>query len=129
MPRVVKYQRSEFPTFSNVLLHVNGAKLEEEGEGKRWLSCVSTNWMRTSTSLLLTASTESMAHYFAVSLLQEKQSDAKWEIPAEIFIDLDDPETPPHNQAQIFIDVNFYQKKVDRSLVADLFPTARGRAA
>jgi hypothetical protein len=29
-------------------------------------------------------------------------------------------------QAGIFIDVNFYQKKVDRSLVADLFPTARG---
>ena len=31
-------------------------------------------------------------------------------------------------RAQIFIDVNFYQKKVDRSLVADLFPTARGCA-
>src|SRR2546425_6226153 len=26
---VIGYQRSEFPTFSNVLLHVNGAKLEE----------------------------------------------------------------------------------------------------
>jgi hypothetical protein len=34
---------------------------------------------------------------------------------------------PPRRQAQIFIDVNFYQKKGDRSLVADLFPTARGR--
>ena len=50
----------------------------------------------------------------------------KWEIPAEIFIDLDKAGSPPRNQAQIFIDVNFYQKKVDRSLVADLFPTARG---
>ena len=45
----------------------------------------------------------------------------------EIFIDLDQPDAPPRHQAQIFIDVNFYQKKVDRSLVADLFPTARGR--
>src|SRR5204863_7414429 len=50
-----------------------------------------------------------------------------WEIPAEIFIDLDKPNAPPRHQAQIFIDVNFYQKKVDRSLVADLFPTARGQ--
>ena len=48
-------------------------------------------------------------------------------IPAEIFINLDKPGAPPRHQAQIFIDVNFYQKKVDRSLVADLFPTARGK--
>ena len=51
----------------------------------------------------------------------------RWEIPAEIFIDLDELGEPPRHQAQIFIDVNFYQKKVDRSLVADLFPTARGK--
>ena len=50
----------------------------------------------------------------------------RWEIPAEVFIDLDASGQPPSHQAQIFIDVNFYQKKVDRSLVADLFPTARG---
>jgi len=48
------------------------------------------------------------------------------EIPAEIFLELDPPDQPPRMQAQIFIDVNFYQKKVDRSLVADLFPTTRG---
>jgi hypothetical protein len=40
---------------------------------------------------------------------------------------LDERGEAPRRQAQIFIDVNFYQKKVDRSLVADLFPTARGR--
>jgi hypothetical protein len=44
----------------------------------------------------------------------------------EVFIDLDPADAPPVRQAQIFIDVNLYQKKVDRSLVADLFPLARG---
>ena len=92
-------------------------------------SCVSTSKTRNLISLSLTANTESMAHYFAVKLLEKEDLDPKWEIPAEIFIDLDDPGTPPRHQAQIFIDVNFYQKKVDRSLVADLFPTARGRTA
>jgi hypothetical protein len=28
VPRVVKFERSEYPTFSNVLLHVNGATIE-----------------------------------------------------------------------------------------------------
>jgi len=64
--------------------------------------------------------------YFAVCLLREERPEAEWDIPAEIFIDLDQRGEPPRHQAQIFIDVNFYQKKVDRSLVADLFPTARG---
>jgi len=64
--------------------------------------------------------------YFAVCIRREKEPATKWEIPAEIFIDLDETGQPPRRQAQIFIDVNFYQKKVDRSLVADLFPTARG---
>ncbi len=61
-----------------------------------------------------------------MKILGEEKSSAEWEIPAEIFIDLDKRNDPPRRQAQIFIDVNFNQKKVDRSLVADLFPTARG---
>ncbi len=64
--------------------------------------------------------------YLAVSLLRQRGKDVSWEIPAEIFLDLDDENQAPRHQAQIFIDVNFYQKKVDKSLVADLFPTARG---
>jgi DGQHR domain-containing protein len=64
--------------------------------------------------------------FLAVNILRKKQPHAIWEIPAEIFIDLDKKGDAPRRQAQIFIDVNFYQKKVDRSLVADLFPTARG---
>jgi hypothetical protein len=54
------------------------------------------------------------------------QKDVTWDVPAEVFLNLDEAGQPPRRQAQIFIDVNYYQKKVDRSLVADLFPTARG---
>lgn len=64
--------------------------------------------------------------YFALMIKRKKNPRAKFEIPAEIFIDLDPIGSEPKRQAQIFIDVNLYQKKVDRSLVADLFPTTRG---
>jgi len=30
LPKVAKFQRSEYPTFSNVLLHVNGARLTQQ---------------------------------------------------------------------------------------------------
>lgn len=127
VPRVVKYQRSEFPTFSNVLLHVNGATLEQQsGPGVATL-CFDEQDAGLNFSVI-DGQHRINGAYFAVSILKEKDSQTKWEIPAEIFIDLDAPTEPPRHQAQIFIDVNFNQKKVDRSLVADLFPTARGRA-
>ena len=59
-------------------------------------------------------------------LRRKKDPRAKFEIPTAIFLDLDPAGAEPKRQAQIFIDVNLYQKKVDRSLVADLFPTTRG---
>jgi DGQHR domain-containing protein len=128
VPRVVKYQPSEFPTFSNVLLHVNGATLmrtndEEVAKLQFDESNQALNFS------VIDGQHRINGAYFAVSLLQESDANAEWEIPAEIFIDLDAPGAPPRHQAQIFIDVNFYQKKVDRSLVADLFPTARDREA
>jgi DGQHR domain-containing protein len=126
VPKVAKFQRSGYPTFSNVLLHVNGAKLEEktQEEGVGLLEF-------DEDSAQLNFSVIDGQHringaYFAVCLLREAEPQAKWEIPAEVFMDLDEATAPPRRQAQIFIDVNFYQKKVDRSLVADLFPTARG---
>src|SRR5207244_8288836 len=64
--------------------------------------------------------------YLAVQILRKTNANAEWEIPSDVFVDLDPKNSPPRRQAQIFIEVNFYQKKVDRSLVADLFPTARG---
>jgi DGQHR domain-containing protein len=125
VPKVAKFQRSGYQTFSNVLLHVNGARLDKasiEDVAKLTFdeSDPSLNFS------VIDGQHRINGAYFAVCLLTEQKPQAKWEIPAEIFIDLDKPGTPPRHQAQIFIDVNFYQKKVDRSLVADLFPTARG---
>lgn len=125
VPRVVGFERSEFPTFSNVLLHVNGAKVEplQDGAAKLIFDENDTNLHFS----VIDGQHRINGAYLAVSILRKSSQDAKWEIPSEIFIDLDKLHAPPRHQAQIFIDVNFYQKKVDRSLVADLFPTARGK--
>jgi DGQHR domain-containing protein len=130
VPRVVGFQRSEYPTFSNVLLHVNGASVQpltkgnEEGAAKLVFDEKDPDLNFS----VIDGQHRINGAFLAVSILSEgKQPGATWEIPAEIFIDLDGRNEPPRRQAQIFIDVNFYQKKVDKSLVADLFPTARGR--
>jgi len=129
LPKVAKFQRSGYPTFSNVLLHVNGAVLEglEARPGGETANLVFDERNPALNFSVIDGQHRINGAYFAVCLLREDKPAEKWEIPAEIFIDLDKPEEPPRRQAQIFIDVNFYQKKVDRSLVADLFPTARGR--
>src|SRR3989344_1975722 len=129
VPKVVGYERSEYQTFSNVLLHVNGAKLEEinkEGEEKGAANLVFDQNSANLHFSVIDGQHRINGAYFAVCILREKDPNAILKIPAEIFIDLDKIDAPPRHQAQIFIDVNFYQKKVDRSLVADLFPTARG---
>lgn len=128
LPKVAKFQRSGYPTFSNVLLHVNGAKLDETSTGLGH-GVANLEFDENSPSLdfsVIDGQHRINGAYFAVCILREEVPNEKWEIPAEIFIDLDKRGEPPRHQAQIFIDVNFYQKKVDRSLVADLFPTARG---
>ena len=125
VPRVVGYEQSQYPTFSNVLLHVNGAEVKPTEEGAAKLTFDESD--RQLNFAVIDGQHRINGAFFAVRLLQEDGAgDVKWEIPAEIFLDLDARNTPPRHQAQIFIDVNFYQKKVDRSLVADLFPTARG---
>lgn len=126
LPNVAKFQRSGYPTFSNVLLHVNGANLDEKATEK---GVAHLEFDENSAQLnfsVIDGQHRINGAYFAVCLLRETDPEAKWEIPAEVFMDLDNAGAPPKRQAQIFIDVNFYQKKVDRSLVADLFPTARG---
>jgi DGQHR domain-containing protein len=132
LPNVAKFQRSEYPTFSNVLLHVNGATVQSHEENASDLGGRVADLVFDENDSALNFSVIDGQHringaYFAVCLLREERPQAEWDIPAEIFIDLDRRGEPPRHQAQIFIDVNFYQKKVDRSLVADLFPTARGR--
>lgn len=132
VPKVVGFQRSEYPIFSSVLLHVNGAKVEARESDMD-------NDMGTTANLTFDEDDQKLnfsvidgqhrinGAYLAVCLLKEEKPETKsWQIPAEIFIDLDPSGEAPRRQAQIFIDINFYQKKVDRSLVDDLFPTARG---
>ncbi len=142
VPRVIGFEKSTYPTFPSVLLHVNGASVETRKNNTAELK-IDANEQSPNFSVLkfdpndrgLNFSVIDGQHringaFFAVKLLNEEKSRTKeesgWDIPAEIFLDLDEKDQPPKRQAQIFIDVNFNQKKVDRSLVADLFPTARG---
>jgi len=123
VPRVISYVRSSYPVFSNVLLHLNGATVRKLRDGAANLT-----FKEDDASLnfsVIDGQHRINGAYFAVMLSREVDPAFKWEIPAEIFLDLDATDAPPKRQAQIFIDVNFYQKKVDRSLVADLFPTTR----
>ena len=122
--KVITFQPSEFPIFSNVLIHVNGAKIEDL-EGVKGIGDLV--YQNNDPKLILSVidgQHRVNGAYFALCIRREKDKAAKWQIPAEIFLDLD-PEGKTSMQAQIFIDVNFNQKKVDRSLVADLYPTAR----
>jgi DGQHR domain-containing protein len=116
--------KSVIPTFSNVLLHVNGAEFlpgAEEGAGILRFDPKSKNL----SFQVIDGQHRINGAYFAIRIHQEEHPDDSLQIPAEVFRDLDPPGKPQH-QAQIFIDVNYNQKKVDRSLVADLYPTARG---
>jgi DGQHR domain-containing protein len=131
VPQVIGYERSQYPTFSNVLLHVNGAQVKPiNGKSKHGAAELTFDEQDPQLNFsVIDGQHRINGAFFAVRLLSEERKGndkVKWEIPAEIFLDLDAPDDPPRHQAQIFIDVNFYQKKVDRSLVADLFPTARG---
>jgi DGQHR domain-containing protein len=130
--KVITPMKSEFPTFSNILLHVNGAEITPTEKGKQEDGAATLTFDANSPDLrfsVIDGQHRINGAYFAVCLLREKvQQETKWEIPAEVFLDLDGANDPPRRQAQIFIDVNFNQKKVDRSLVVDLFPTARGKS-
>lgn len=125
--KVIGFTRSEFPTFSNVLIHVNGAKIENGTLPQGAANLVFDEDDPSLNFSVIDGQHRINGAYFAICILKETKPDALWEIPAEVFLDLDPPNSPPTKQAQVFIDVNFYQKKVDRSLVADLFPTARGK--
>ena len=132
--KVITPMKSEFPTFSNILLHVNGAEIKpekQEQNGDQEDGAATLTFDAKNPALkfsVIDGQHRINGAYFAVCILKEKTKDIKWEIPSEVFLDLDGPNDAPRRQAQIFIDVNFNQKKVDRSLVVDLFPTARGKS-
>ncbi len=123
----VKYTRSSFPFFSNVLVHVNGGEFEPSKKvpesGELVLDPNAEDFYLT----VIDGQHRINGAYLALKLLHKSEPAAEWLIPAEVFLNLDPINKPPVHQAQIFIDVNLNQKKVDRSLVADLFPLARGR--
>jgi DGQHR domain-containing protein len=125
--KVIGYAKSEYRVFSNILVHINGAKIVkkkidgEEGAGELIFDEDDPNLIFS----VIDGQHRINGAYFAVKILQERDKKAKLELPVEAFLELDSP-SQSRVQAQIFIDVNFYQKKVDGSLVADLFPTARG---
>lgn len=121
----VKYAKSSFPFFSNVLVHVNGVSFDETtppGTAELGLDLNKENFYLT----VIDGQHRVNGAYLALKIRQKTDPEAKFEVPTEVFIDLDAADAPPIHQAQIFIDVNLYQKKVDRSLVDDLFPLARG---
>lgn len=125
VPRVTGFVRSSYPVFSNVLIHVNGAKVRRL-PGEQEAATLTFDAADPELHFFVIDGQHRInGAYLAVMISRKEDPDFLWEIPAEIFIDLDQPGKPPQRQAQIFIDVNYNQKKVDRSLVADLFPTAR----
>ncbi len=125
VPSVVGFQPSDYPTFSNVLLHVNGAVVKKLSNS-RTAKLVFREDDNDLNFTVIDGQHRINGAYFAIQLKKRTLPNAEWQIPAEIFVDLDKPGSAPSHQAQIFIDVNSNQKKVDKSLVADLFPTARG---
>jgi DGQHR domain-containing protein len=119
----VKYARSSFPFFTNVLVHVNGATFTDKTQG---IAEIGLDASQPQFKLAVIDGQHRVnGAYLALMLRRRNDTEAKFDIPAEVFLDLDPPGKEPRRQAQIFIDVNLYQKKVDRSLVADLFPTTR----
>jgi len=122
--RVVGFAPSIYRSFSNILVHVNGAELQPAGTAEAKYLVFDEN-DRNLRFTVIDGQHRVNGAYLALKILQEDNLPVNWDIPAEVFLNLDKPDTPPRMQAQIFIDVNFYQKKVDRSLVADLFPTTR----
>ena len=126
--KIVTFAPSIYPSFSNILVHINGATLKRRPNQQEAADLVFDDNAKPLHFTVIDGQHRINGAYFALKILQEKKSGVHWDIPAEVFLDLDTPDAPPKRQAQIFIDVNFYQKKVDRSLVADLFPTTRGKS-
>ena len=123
----VKNAKSSFPFFSNILVHVNGATYLEKQVDSYKVAQLGLNPKAKDFYLrVIDGQHRVNGAYFALCIKRKKQPNAKFEVPTEVFLDLDPVDGRPVREAQIFIDVNLYQKKVDRSLVADLFPLARG---
>lgn len=123
--RSVAFEPSSFPFFSNVLIHVNGASLLPSGKDPGAAELVIDPSDERFSLAVIDGQHRVNGAYLALMVRRQENANATWEIPAHVFLDLDPVGGAPVRQAQIFIDVNLNQKKVDKSLVDDLFPTAR----
>ena len=97
----IKYAKSSFPFLSNILVHVNGVSYVEDnlaGTADLGLD------PRTKDFFLRVIDGQHCVNgaYFALSILREKKPKAKFEVPTEVFIDLDPAGERPVRQAQIF---------------------------
>lgn len=77
MPRVIGFERSEYPTFSNILIHVNGARIrplqgQEDGAAK----LVFDEKAPDLNFVVIDGQHRVNGAYFAVSILREKRPDA-----------------------------------------------------
>ncbi len=124
--KVITPKKSVCPDFGNILIHVNGAKLDPVTKGEKTTLLHLKKKDNPDFELTVIDGQHRInGAYFALYLLRQEKPEATMDVPATVYLNLDDKGAPPKKQAQIFIDVNFYQKKVDRSLAVDLFPTAR----
>ena len=129
--KTISFESSVYPGFSNIIIHVNGAKLiPDKKKPKSGFLALNDDHKDFSLSVI-DGQHRINGAYFALHILRKNETDKqkakkfKMQIPALVFLNLDPAGEPPKNQAQVFIDVNYYQKKVDKSLVVDLFPTVR----
>ena len=100
-----------YPTFSNVLLHVNGAKLDEQSREKGVGTLEFDEESAQLNFSVIDGQHRVNGAYFAVCLLRESDPQAKWEIPAEIFIDLDEASAPPADRPKSSLTLISIKKK------------------
>ena len=103
VPRVVGYERSQYPTFSNVLLHVNGANvIPMNGASQNGAARLTFDERDAKLNFsVIDGQHRINGAFLAVCLLSEESQNAvKWEIPAEVFLDLDEQNAPPRLHAR-----------------------------
>ena len=115
--RVVGYERSEFPTFSNVLLHVNDAQIEEIKQERQPTHLIFDENSPDLNFSVIDGQHRINGAYFAVKIFQEEKPQTIWEIPAEIFIGLDDLMICQANRRRFLSMLIFTRRKlIDRLL-------------
>jgi len=83
--KVIGFEPSEYPVFSSVLLHVNGAKLEPLKGGDDAAKLIFDEDDAKLNFSVIDGQHRINGAFFALCILREKKSQAEWEIPCELF--------------------------------------------